>query len=109
MKHIETTDGINWKQLNNVVLTQEQRDILKSPETQAAKDLRAQLNEGRYTVLSTEQSATVQAKYAELKPELKETDIYQLIAVSMILEDDGTIQSGIINCRVNGNHQQIRF
>jgi len=108
MKHINTTDGINWKQQNHVALTQEQREILKTSETQAAKDLRAQLNENQYTALSTELSAVAQAKYNELKPELKETDVYQLIAVNIILTAEGTIQSGIINCRVNSDHKQIR-
>jgi hypothetical protein len=107
MKHIETTDGINWKQINNVAITQEQIDILKDVESEAASALRAELNANRYTVLSAEESVVAKAKYDELKPEVKETDQYQLIAVNMMMDGDAT--SGIINCRVNGDHKQIRF
>jgi hypothetical protein len=107
MKHIETTDGITWKQINNISLTKEQIDILKDAESEAASALRAELNANRYTVLSAEESTVAQAKYDELKPEVKETDQYQLIAVNMMLDGDAT--SGIINCRVNGDHKQIRF
>jgi Spy/CpxP family protein refolding chaperone len=107
MKHIETTDGINWKQINNISLTKEQIDILKDAESEAASALRAELNTNRYTVLSAEESVVAKAKYDELKPEVKETEQYQLIAVNMMLDGDAT--SGIINYRVNGDHKQIRF
>jgi hypothetical protein len=107
MKHIETTDGITWKQINNITVTKEQSDILKDAESEAASALRAELNANRYTVLSTEESVIAKAKYDELKPVIKETDQYQLIAVNMMLDGDAT--SGIINCRVNGDHKQIRF
>jgi hypothetical protein len=109
MKHIETTDGITWKQINNISITKEQNDILKDAESEAASALRAELNANRYTVLSAEESVVAKAKYDELKPEVKETDQYQLIAVNMMLDDDGVATSGIINCRVNGDHKQIRF
>jgi hypothetical protein len=109
MKHIETTDGITWKQINNNSLTKEQIDILKDAESEAASALRAELNANRYTVLSTEESEVAQAKYDELKPVIKETDQYQLIAVNMTMGDDGVATNGIINCRVNGEHKQIRF
>jgi hypothetical protein len=107
MKHIETTDGITWKQINNISITKEQSDILKDAESEAASALRAELNANRYTVLSAEESVVAKAKYDELKPEVKETDQYHLIAVNMMLDGDAT--SGIINCRVNGDHKQIRF
>jgi hypothetical protein len=107
MKHIESTDGITWKQINNISLTKEQIDILKDAESEAANVLRAELNTNRYTVLSSAESEVAQDKYDELKPVIKETDQYQLIAVNMMLDGDAT--SGIINCRVNGDHKQIRF
>jgi hypothetical protein len=109
MKHIETTDGITWKQINNISLTKEQIDILKDVESEAANDLRVELNENRYTILSAKESKVAQDKYDEFKPVIKETDQYQLIAVNIMLGDDGDETSGIINCRVNGDHQQIRF
>jgi hypothetical protein len=109
MKHIETTDGITWKQINNITVTEEQSVILKDAESEAANALRAQLNANRYTVLSAEESTVAKAKYDELKPTTEETDQYQLIAVNMMLGDDGVATSGIINCRVNGDHKQIRF
>jgi hypothetical protein len=109
MKHIETTDGITWKQINNISLTKEQIDILKDADSEAANVLRAELNTNRYTVLSAEDSEVFQAKYDELKPTIKETDQYQLIAVNMTVGDDDVVTNGIINCRVNGDHKQIRF
>jgi hypothetical protein len=109
MKHIETTDGITWKQINNISITKEQGDILKDAESEAASALRAELNANRYTVLSTEESVVAKAKYDELKPVVKETDKYDLIAVNMTVGDDDVVTNGIINCRVNGDHIQIRF
>lgn len=43
------------------------------------------------------------AKYNLVKPTLKDTDVYQLISIDMV------DNKGILNCRVNGEHKQIRF
>lgn len=56
---------------------------------------------------STEDATEAQTVYEFHKPVLKETDTYQLIAVDLRIE--GLNKNGIINCRINGEHKQIRF
>jgi hypothetical protein len=43
----------------------------------------------------------------ELRDELKEKDTYQLISINLTEKEDKF--TGILNCRVNGEHKQIRF
>jgi hypothetical protein len=57
--------------------------------------------------LDVESTGAAQVIYEAKKPTLKETDTYQLIAVNMQLVD--TNGNGIINCRINGEHIQVRF
>lgn len=46
--------------------------------------------------------------YTQNKPQLTSDDSYQLISTDLSIDDDSVI-SGIINCRINGEHQQVRF
>jgi len=46
--------------------------------------------------------------YAQNKPTLTSDDSYKLISADVLIDDDSAV-SGIINCRINGEHEQIRF
>jgi len=46
--------------------------------------------------------------YAQNKPTLTSDDSYKLISADVLIDDDSAV-SGIINCRINGEHEQVRF
>jgi hypothetical protein len=110
MKQIQSILEGTWIELLPVTLTQEQRTLLGSTNSEDAEvkavliaDIKAQ----REGVLATEDVTIAQAAYLANKPALAEGDTYQLIAVDMTL--DNGVTRGILNCRVNGEHKQVRF
>lgn len=103
MKQLQSTIEGTWVEINPVSLTAEQIAILKSEDANAQEALSLQIKEQREIAASDEDVLAGDAKYAEIKPTLKETDVYQLISF------DITNDNGILNCRVNGEHKQIRF
>lgn len=110
MKQIQSTVETIWNEIVKVELTAEEKSLMRShaeEDKEARKDLMARVKAERELELDAESTAVAQAIYEANKPALKETDTYQLIAVDMQLENE--IGTGIINCRVNGEHVQIRF
>ena len=110
MKVIQSTVETVWKEIVKVELTAEEKTLMFSTNEEdkvAKKALIDRVKSERELELDVETSAIAQAIYESKKPTLKETDTYQLIAVDMQL--DGEVGRGIINCRVNGEHRQIRF
>lgn len=103
------TEGV-WCNPVFIPLTAEEHVILQSEkETDAAAKavLLETTKTNKETPASNEDAAEGQIVYEFHKPILKETDTYQLIAVDLNI--DGTRKNGIINCRINGEHKQIRF
>jgi len=101
----------SWVELQKVELTEEQKTLLKSTDEkdkEARKDLMTTIKEQREKKATKADIDKVQPVYDKYKPELKETDKYQLIGCNATIADNGSIR-GIINCRVNGDHKQIRF
>ena len=110
MKIIQSTVETIWKEIVKVELTSEEKTLMFSTNEEdkvAKKALIDRVKSERELELDVETSAIAQAIYESKKPTLKETDTYQLIAVDMQLE--GEVGTGIINCRVNEEHKQIRF
>ena len=110
MKTIQSTVETIWKEIVKVELTAEEKLLMYSTNEEdavAKKTLIARVKSERELELDVETSTIAQAIYESKKPTLKETDTYQLIAVDMQLE--GEVATGIINCRVNEEHKQIRF
>lgn len=103
MKYLQSTVEGTWIEIKQVSLTAEQMSILKSGDSNAQTNLRLQIKEQRESIASEEDVTACNAKYVEIKPTLKESDVYELISF------DITDDSGILNCRVNGEHRQIRF
>lgn len=52
-------------------------------------------------------SEAAQLAYLEKKPNPEEGEIYELIRSDVSITEAWT--SGIINCRINNDHRQIRF
>ena len=110
MKTIQSVTETAWKEIVKIELTAEEKTLMFSMNEEdkvAKKALIDRVKSERELELDVETSAIAQAIYEANKPTLKSTDTYQLIAVDMQLEDE--VGKGIINCRVNGEHKQIRF
>jgi len=87
-----------WKEI--VPFTEEEKIILKGDSKEAKKAI----IDGRYRDVDPAVAQSLQVIYDANKPILKDGDVYQLIGAD--INEDG---NGIINCRVNGEHQQIRM
>ena len=110
MKVIQSTLETIWKEIVKIELTSEEQTLIFSTNEEnevAKKALIDRVKSERELELDVETSAIAQAIYEANKPTLKSTDTYQLIAVNMQLE--GEVGTGIINCRVNEEHMQVRF
>jgi hypothetical protein len=102
MKNISLIDG-QWKQRVAPQVTKEERDLLNnrdSGSSEAKKALIERIRNESLIAADPADAETAQALYDQHKINGSE-----LIAAD-ILMPDGT---GIINCRVDGEHQQIRF
>lgn len=110
MKVIQSKLETIWKEIVKVELTAEEKSLILSTNEEdevAKKALMDRVKSERELELDVETSTIAQAIYESKKPTLKSTDTYQLIAVDMQLEEE--VGTGIINCRVNEEHRQIRF
>ena len=106
MKNLQSLIEGTWIELKQVQLTVEQKTLILSQEesdNEAKAILIEEIKTLREVEAQEEDALIAQAKYHEIKPTLKQTDVYQLISF------DITDNKGILNCRVNGEHKQIRF
>jgi hypothetical protein len=110
MKTYQSIVEGTWLELKPVQLTEEQHALLISTDESDREDQTALGNwikSEREAVVGEEKATQLTAFYETKKPELKESDTYQLIALDLS-EKEGQF-TGILNCRVNGKHMQIRF
>jgi hypothetical protein len=109
MKNIVSNIEGNWKELKKVDLTTEQKELLYS-QKEEDKELKLELVNSiklqREVTLTSEESVIYQDIYERVKPVLKVGDTYQLIGINIYIDSK---TSGILNCRVNSEHKQIRF
>ena len=92
MKNYQSISEGFWNEIVIISLTKEQisaRDFLKTNEKKE---------------VSTKKSKELTAFYETKKPTLEKEDTYQLISVNI-----NENFNGIINCRINNEHKQIRF
>jgi hypothetical protein len=104
-----TTEG-QWTQRVKVELTEAQKTLIASTsdsDKEAKRALMTEIKTQSQKPAETADAAKAQAKYVEVKPTLTENDTYQLIAMDTTITGD-TVR-GILNCRDNGDHKQIRF
>lgn len=110
MKNLQSIEEGTWVELKLVQLTEEQTTLLMSKEEsdkEAKETLIQEIKAERNQPALKSDVKIAQAKYEEIKPTLEEGQTYQLIAVDASISE-GKI-SGILNCRVNGEHKQVRF
>lgn len=111
MRTFELRDTLIWKEIVSVELTQEQKDLLKSKDSedlQAKILLMKDLDALRKVNVVEEKEIELNNFYNSIKPELKENDVYQILAMDVVEKGQGVF-TGILNCRINGEHKQIRF
>ena len=106
MKKLRSTTEGTWVEIKPLILTEEQISLLTSSDAQVEKDLMAEINSQREVSASKADKNLAVSKYAEVKPALEKTDVYELIAIDIVVDET---LSGILNCRVNNEHKQIRF
>ena len=106
MKNLKSTIEGTWVELKQVEITEEQKNLLKSnrdEDIEAKNELALNIKSLREVNASKKDSTKAQAIYESIKPELKDKDVYELISINI------NDEKGILNCRINGEHKQIRF
>lgn len=110
MKHFEKINDGVWMKRNTPLLTEEQKTLLASKEesdVDAKKELNTLIASQLKIEATSDEVSKLDAALEANKPELKENDTYTLIHCAISLDDDKA--TGLINCRVNGEHIQVRF
>jgi ribosomal 30S subunit maturation factor RimM len=107
MKNLQSTAEGSWIELKEVVLTEQQNLILISDNNEEKANLLLEIKANREVEPTQEDIDIALAKYNEVKPTLKEDDVYELISMDITIENESSL--GILNCRINGEHKQIRF
>jgi poly-D-alanine transfer protein DltD len=108
MKNYKSTKEGEWFEQVSVELTNDQRILMRSRqlESQEYKELMEYIDTNSKKEVTEDVFQVLETSYNKYKPKLKETDSYELIGVSITIE--GNKGRGIINCRLNGEHKQIR-
>jgi hypothetical protein len=110
MKNFQSTIEGTWIEILPVELTEEQQILVtstKEEDKEAQQILIENIKSQRELSVGKTKSSTLSSFYNGIKPELKEKDTYQLISINLTEKEDKF--TGILNCRVNGEHKQIRF
>jgi hypothetical protein len=111
MKNLQSIEEGKWVELVSIELTKAEIELSKSidqNDSDAKKALAEKIATDGKKSISATISSKAKAKYNELKPTVKDGDVYEFI--SAIFSYDGiSITKGIIDCRVNNEHVQIRF
>ena len=111
MKNYQSTTEGSWIELLKVELTDEQKALLTSTDEadrDAQKQLREQIKAEKEGKVEEAKATELTTFYQGIKPELKEEDTYQLISADLSEKQEGVF-TGILNCRVNREHKQVRF
>jgi hypothetical protein len=111
MKQFQSTTETVWTEKLKVELTEAEKQLMRSEneEDKADKDAlfeRIRLEEEK--VATQEETTSLNSFYNTTKPTLKQNDTYELISCDCS-EVVPNVYKGILNCRVNGEHKQIRF
>jgi hypothetical protein len=110
MEHFQSTIENKWVKVNSIVLTEEQKTLLISKKAEdliAKTELQETIKGQKYTNLTTTKAKVFNDLYNSIKPTIKEGDLYEFISMNVSKNEDK--QSGILNCRLNKEHLQIRF
>ena len=111
MKNLQSNIEGTWVELIPFNLTSEQDSLLsstKQDDSVAKEALIKNIQENSKKPAQESDVVLVMPIYLSNKPELKDTDVYELISVDTLIISPIEVR-GIINCRVNGEHIQVRF
>lgn len=98
-----------WISFIPVILTTEQKQLLRSKEESEAKiELINNIDSQRIAEVSGKKTKQLSDFYNTLKPELKEEDVYEFISIDIFEKEEG-VYTGILNFRLNSEHKQLRF
>jgi hypothetical protein len=99
---IVTLKNNEWKEIVDPLVTEEEKAVLENTETslEEREQLMASINSRAYQNLSLEETQQAQSIY-----ESNMLEGYNLIDVNITLPDG----YGLINCRKEDDHKQIRF
>lgn len=110
MKTYQSIIEGTWIELLPVQLTEEQKALMisiKEEDKEAKKSLMENIKSQREGLVDIKKEGELNSFYNSVKPELKQKDVYQLISINV--SERGDNFTGILNCRINGEHKQIRF
>jgi len=111
MKNFQSTIEGVWIEQIAIQLTEEEKQLMVSQKEEDAQEKEVLFNrikEEREQPTTSEKSDALTAFYTGIKPQIKETDLYELVACDLIEENENSY-SGILNFRVNQEHKQLRF
>ena len=100
------TEGV-WIDVTENGLTEAEKSTLITGTSEEKTVIGAKLRGYVAPEITGDEAVAAEAIYTDKKPTLKDTDTYQLIACDVTVE--GNTLTGILNCRVNGEHIQVRF
>lgn len=107
MKQLKSTIEEVWIEIKQTPFTNEQIAIFKSEDTEAKNALEVQIKQQREVTAEENDAAIAKAKYIEIKPIIKDVDSYLFMSMDVTIEPERI--RGILNCKVNEEHIQIRF
>jgi hypothetical protein len=110
MKKFQSLVEGTWVEIFNVELTSAEQELLMSQnenDKNSQKDLINRVKSARESTVTNTLSDALHQFYLSKKPVLKDGDVYQFIAIDLFESDNN--YTGILNCRINEEHQQIRF
>lgn len=110
MKNYQSTQEGTWVEILNPDLTQEHKlmqELIEEGKHDAIKELQDAIRVQREGTVDSKKESELNALYQTHKPTIEEGVAYQLIAMEVFETKDGF--GGILNCRVNGEHIQVRF
>lgn len=109
MKNFQLKKDSTWVEVLIKEVTEEQKAILSSDISLDAKAaLLEEIFANKEVSVKKAKKTELDLFYDTIKPILSESDVYELIALDLV-ELDESKYLGILNCRVNGEHKQIRF
>jgi hypothetical protein len=110
MKNLQSIEENIWNEIVFVQLTEAEQFLLDSNEDmdkEAKEALHIKIASDKKKPASKADTKLAKDFYASIKPELKEDDEYKFLSMDLMIDNE--MKMGILNCRINGNHKQIRF
>ena len=109
MKNLQSIEENKWFEVVNIQPTEEEKTILSSTQESDSAAKEALITELKSKSQKAPKKADLdlaKSKYSIIKNIFKDEPTYELISVNVFI---GESVSGILNCRVKGEHKQIRF